>query len=173
MNTLFCLCSSLVSPCSVLASLNFAYTAHTFFPECLCNHFQGLHHTFSEIYTKFDAVPLSDPSRNRIRPDTRLQIKERINSTFTQRREILYTDSQDVLVLSSTFALRCYNCCTDKSTSPGNYGYHLVLLYQEWHSRGNYRIQYNRAIIAALCIVFMPMCKAYLQKQLPRGREWA
>jgi hypothetical protein len=30
---------------------------------------------FSEIYTKFDAIVLSEPSRNRIGPDTRLQIK--------------------------------------------------------------------------------------------------
>jgi hypothetical protein len=29
--------------------------------------------------TKFDALPLSDPSRNRIKPDTRLQIKGRKN----------------------------------------------------------------------------------------------
>jgi hypothetical protein len=28
-----------------------------------------------------------------------------------------------MLVLSSTVASRYYNCCTDGSTSPGNYGY--------------------------------------------------
>jgi hypothetical protein len=38
---------------------------------------QGLRHIFSEICTKFEAVPLSDPSRNRMRPDTRFQIKGR------------------------------------------------------------------------------------------------
>jgi hypothetical protein len=37
-------------------------------------------HTFSEIYTKFDAVPFLDPSWNRIGPDTRLQIKGRKES---------------------------------------------------------------------------------------------
>jgi hypothetical protein len=42
---------------------------------------------------------------------------------FTQLREILYTDSQDVLVLSSTIAQRYYNCCIDGSTNPGNYAY--------------------------------------------------
>jgi hypothetical protein len=41
----------------------------------------------------------------------------------TQIREILYTDSQDMLVLSSTVAVRYYNCCTDGNTSPGNYGF--------------------------------------------------
>jgi hypothetical protein len=49
-------------------------TAHGFFPELLSNRCLDLHHTF------LDAVPLSDPSRNRIRPDTRLQIKGRKES---------------------------------------------------------------------------------------------
>jgi hypothetical protein len=44
----------------------------------------------------------------------------------TQLCEILYTDSQDMLVLSSTVASRYFNCYTDGSTHPGNYGYHLV-----------------------------------------------
>jgi hypothetical protein len=34
----------------------------------------------------------------------------------------VYADSRDMLVLSSTVASRYYNCCTDSSTSPGNYG---------------------------------------------------
>jgi hypothetical protein len=51
-------------------------TAHAFFPERLSNHCQVVRRTSSEIYTKFDAVLLSDPSRNPIRPDTRLLIKE-------------------------------------------------------------------------------------------------
>jgi hypothetical protein len=37
----------------------------------------------------------------------------------------MYTDSQDVLVLS-TLASRYCNCCTDGSTRPGNYYYFLV-----------------------------------------------
>jgi hypothetical protein len=32
-----------------------------------------------------------------------------------------------VLVLSSTVTSCYYNCCTDGSTSPGNYGYPLIL----------------------------------------------
>jgi hypothetical protein len=58
-------------------------TVHTFFPEYLSNHYHGLCCTFSEICTKFDAVPLLDP-------------------------------------------LSYYNCCTHRSTNPGNYGYPFV-----------------------------------------------
>jgi hypothetical protein len=43
---------------------------HAFFSECLSNHWPGVHCTFSEICTISDAVPLSDQSRNPIRPDT-------------------------------------------------------------------------------------------------------
>jgi hypothetical protein len=86
---------------------------HTFLPECLSK-CQGLHHTFSKICTKFDAVSLSDPSQNHIRPDTQLQTKgcKKISSSI-ELREILYTDSQGMLVLSSTVVSRYYNCCTD------------------------------------------------------------
>jgi hypothetical protein len=55
-------------------------TAHALFPECLCNQCQDLHRTFSEICTKFESVPLLDPLRNRITPDTLLQIKGRKKS---------------------------------------------------------------------------------------------
>jgi hypothetical protein len=54
-------------------------TAHAFFPKRLSNHCHGLSHTFSKICT-FDAVPLSDPLRNGIRLDTRIQIKGRKKS---------------------------------------------------------------------------------------------
>jgi hypothetical protein len=106
---------------------DFPCTARAFFPEPLSNQCQRLRSTFSEICSKFDAVPLSDLWRYRIRPDTRLQIKggNKI-STSTQLREILYTDSQDILVLSYTVASRYYNFCTDVSTRSGNYGYRLV-----------------------------------------------
>jgi hypothetical protein len=50
------------SPFSVSASLYFLCKAHAFFLERLSNHCQGHHCTFFEICTKFDAVPLSDPS---------------------------------------------------------------------------------------------------------------
>jgi hypothetical protein len=49
------------------------------FSEHLSNHWQGLRTIFPNISTKFDAVLLSDPSRSRIRPVTRLQIKGRKN----------------------------------------------------------------------------------------------
>jgi hypothetical protein len=77
------LCSSFVSPFSVYPgpSVPFSHlcTAHAFFPERLSNHYQGVRRTFPEIYTKCDAVPLSDPSRNHVRQDTWLQINGRKN----------------------------------------------------------------------------------------------
>jgi hypothetical protein len=63
------LCSAPVSPFSVFVSLDFlCMAAHAFIPEILSNHHQGLCCAFSEICTKFDAVPLWDPSRNHIGP---------------------------------------------------------------------------------------------------------
>jgi hypothetical protein len=47
--------------------------------------------------------------------------------TSTQPHEILYTDSQDMLVLSSIIASRYYNCCADSDTSPWNYGFPLYV----------------------------------------------
>jgi hypothetical protein len=44
-------------------------------------------------------------------------------STSIQLHVILDTDSKDMLVLSSTVVSCYYNCCTDGSTSPINYGY--------------------------------------------------
>jgi hypothetical protein len=86
------------------------------------NHCQGLRQTFSKICTKSDAVPLSDPSWNCIKPDTRLQIKGHKNHHMHPAAWNLYTDSQDKLILSSAVSPR-YNCCRDGSISPGNYGY--------------------------------------------------
>jgi hypothetical protein len=59
-------------------------SARTFFPERLSNHCQDLSRTFSEICTKFDAVRLSDPSRNHIGPEARLQMKHVKICTSTQ-----------------------------------------------------------------------------------------
>jgi hypothetical protein len=39
----------------------------------------------------------------------------------TQLREIVYIDSQDMTVLSSTVASRYYNFCTEGSISTGTY----------------------------------------------------
>jgi hypothetical protein len=73
--------------------------ASCFLHERLCNHCPGLCCTFSKICTKFNAVPLSDPSRNRIRADMWLHIKEYKKIAFTELLEMLYTVSQDMLVL--------------------------------------------------------------------------
>jgi hypothetical protein len=51
----------------------------------------GLRRTFFEICTKFDAVPLSDPLRNRISPDTQLQIKGRKEGEYPPSCENVYT----------------------------------------------------------------------------------
>jgi hypothetical protein len=77
--TWFWLCSLPVSPFSICPEQSMLYkrpcAAYTFFPEHLSNQCQSLRRTFAEICTKFDAYSLSDPSRNRIMPDARLQIK--------------------------------------------------------------------------------------------------
>jgi hypothetical protein len=58
------LSSSSVSPFSFSVSLDFPCKVHAFFPERLCNLFQGLSRAFSEI-----CHPLSDPSRYLIRSE--------------------------------------------------------------------------------------------------------
>jgi hypothetical protein len=63
---------------------------------------------FPRFTLKFDAHSLPDAS----------QIKGPKNQHVAQLREILYTDSQDMLILSSTVASH-YNCCTDGSISLG------------------------------------------------------
>jgi hypothetical protein len=67
---------------SVSFNLELPCTAHAFLSERLSNHCRGLRCTVSEICTKFDAVPLSEPSPNLIRPETRLQMKGRKNQHF-------------------------------------------------------------------------------------------
>jgi hypothetical protein len=82
---------------------------------------------FPEVCTKSNVLPLSDPSRNLIRPHTRLLIKgcEKIStstqqcekiSTSTQLREMLYTDSQDMLV--STVAVERTEPVTELMDAP-------------------------------------------------------
>jgi hypothetical protein len=51
----------------------------------------------------------------------------------TQLRQIVYTDSQDMLLLSSTIASHYYNFCTDGSTIARNYGYPLVILLNYYY----------------------------------------
>jgi hypothetical protein len=43
-----------------------------------------------------------------------------------QLREILYTDSEDMLILPFTVAWRYYKCWTDGSISSGNCGYPII-----------------------------------------------
>jgi hypothetical protein len=71
---------------SVSVSLDLTCKTRTFFSDRLSNHFQDLRRTFSEIFKKFDSVPLSVPSQNRIRPNTRLQIKRRKESARPNSR---------------------------------------------------------------------------------------
>jgi hypothetical protein len=112
-----------VSPFPVSVTADIPCTAHAFFHERLYNHCQRLRLTFPEICTKSDLVPLSDQLRNRIRPVTRLQIKGCKKSARPPRCEILYTNSLDMLALSSTVASDYYNFYTGGSTNPENYGH--------------------------------------------------
>jgi hypothetical protein len=58
------------------------------------------------------------PLQNSIRPDSRLHIKgHKKIGTPTHLLEILYSDTKGMLVLSSTVASHCNNCCTDGSTN--------------------------------------------------------
>jgi hypothetical protein len=50
-----------------LAEFGVQCKARAFFPVGLSNHCQDRRGAFSEIFTKFDDVPLLDPSRNRTR----------------------------------------------------------------------------------------------------------
>jgi hypothetical protein len=98
-------------------------TVHAFLPERLPNHCQGLLRTFSETCT-FDAVPMLDPLRYRIRTVILLQIIGRKESAHLPSRVIFfYTDSYDMLILLFAVASRYCNCCTEASISPVTYGY--------------------------------------------------
>jgi hypothetical protein len=118
-------------PClfSVSVSSDFPFAAHAFFPERLSNYCrlsvaifprcsQNLMHTCCRIHREIASG------------HTRLRLKgHKKISTSTQLLEILYSDTQDVLVLLSTIALRYYNCCTDSSTSPRSCGHSLLIRY--------------------------------------------
>jgi hypothetical protein len=92
---IICELVNLMSKNMISMILTFVFTCLTFFgfgelglsmyglcflSRTLVNHRQGLHRTFSGICTKFDAVPLLDPSRNLIRPDIWLKIEGRKKS---------------------------------------------------------------------------------------------
>jgi hypothetical protein len=103
-------------------------TAHAFFHERLSNHCQSLHRTFPEICTKFDSVSLSDSYQMAWGKIHVYKWKDVKISTSTQQCEILYTDSQDMLVLSSAVASRYYNYCIGGCTSHGNYWYSIHIV---------------------------------------------
>jgi hypothetical protein len=65
---------------SFSVGLDFPCTIHAFFPDRLPSHCQGLRGTSNEICTKLNAILLSGPSRNHIRPDRRLKINGRKKS---------------------------------------------------------------------------------------------
>jgi hypothetical protein len=121
------LCSSLVSHFSASVSLDFPCTPHAFFPELLSNYCQGpVVHFFRDLqeiwWCSFvGSIMKSHRSRSKTLNKGTYKI-----SISTQLREILYTDSQDMLAVSSTVASGYYNCCTDEGISPGNYGYSIT-----------------------------------------------
>jgi hypothetical protein len=136
--------SSPVSSFFCLGEFGLPFTAHAFFPDRLSNHCQGFCCTLSLIYTKFDAVPsfgsIAEFHYAKYRTPNNGTL---IISNSTQQREILYTDPQDMLVLSCTVALRYSNCSTDGSTSSGNYECSLV------------RVHYNTShVLASIVRVF-------------------
>jgi hypothetical protein len=97
--------SSPVSPFSVSMRLDDPCMSHSFFPERFSNQCQGFRRTFSEICTKFNTDAMWDQLLNITKSST-----WKIN-TSTQLRDILYTDSQYMIVLLST-VVSCYcNCC--------------------------------------------------------------
>jgi hypothetical protein len=102
--------------------------AHTFFLGHLFNHYQGLHHTFFfRICTKCYAVFLSDPSCNRIRPDTWLHIKGHKNQhAHPAMWNFVHWLPRYSSIISCTITSCYYNCCTDGSISPRNYRYPFV-----------------------------------------------
>jgi hypothetical protein len=107
---------------SVTMSLDFPCKAHAFLRERLSNHCGVLRRIFFEIWTNFNAVPLWDPLRNLIRPDTRLQIKGNKKSECPHSCMKFCKLAPSTII--NTVASRYYNCCT----SPGIYEYLLVQL---------------------------------------------
>jgi hypothetical protein len=101
---------------SVSLTLDFPCMAHAFFPEHLSDHCQGIRRTFSEICTKFDAVPLPDASRNHIRLGTGLLIKEGQKNQHVH--PVAWNFVHWLPKYANTVASHYYNCCTDGSTVP-------------------------------------------------------
>jgi hypothetical protein len=58
-----------------LSEFGLSVYASRLLPRMLVNHRQHLHHIFPKIHMKFDAVPVSDPWQNHIRPDKKFETK--------------------------------------------------------------------------------------------------
>jgi hypothetical protein len=115
---------------SVSVSLGFPCMAHASFPECFSIHCQGLCRTFSEICTKFDAVPLLDPTWNRISDIYNFK-KENVKKLPCPSSCVKFcTLTPNMLVLSHAGASH-YNFCSDGTASPVNYGYRSYHSSQE------------------------------------------
>jgi hypothetical protein len=128
---------------SVSVSLDFPCTALTFFPGHLYNNCQDL---LSLIFPGF-AQNLDAHLREIT--DTRLQIKGCKTSRSTQQRTILYTDSQDLLLLSSTRCIVLLKLWTGGSISPGNYGYPFLSHHSD-------TLKVSRPFMVTLYILFEP-----------------
>lgn len=59
--------------------------------------------------------------------NTHVWLTHALVSTSTHLHEIVYIDSQNMVVLSSALALHYYNCCPDRRTSSRYFGYYLIL----------------------------------------------
>jgi hypothetical protein len=96
------LCSSPVSPFSVSVSLDFMCMAHAFFLERLSNHCEGLRRTlFQDLYKTWCSSFVEFIAKShRATYTTPNRMTQKI-STSTEVCEILYTDSQDILVLTN------------------------------------------------------------------------
>jgi hypothetical protein len=89
---------------------------------------------FRRSAQRFDAHSLSDPSRNRIRPDTDFQIKGRKESARPRSCvNSVHWLPRCARTISSTVASRCYNCRSDDNTSTRSYAYRLVYQFEVWN----------------------------------------
>jgi hypothetical protein len=89
--------------------------ACAFFPEHLPGSPSHFYWDLHKIWCTF-TIHLLDQSWNHIKIHNS-------NQHFHPVVKILYIDSQDMQVLSSTIASRYYNCWMDGSAIPENYGY--------------------------------------------------
>jgi hypothetical protein len=126
------LCCSPVSLFSVSVNLDFPCTDHAFFPNsCLiiARISFALFPRFAQNWccSFVGSIAKSHQARYTTANKRRLKI-----STSTQQREYLYTDSQDIRILSSTVASRYYNCCTDGQcffVKQNGAGTHILLIF--------------------------------------------